>query len=77
MVSPSFSSWQHHLVLDKSKRLGNRALDSTLYLVPAVWLWFGYPMAGYFSVLIYKRRMLEVRLLKAEPKTGVSVEVIY
>ena len=77
LVSPSFSSWQHHLVLDKSKHLGNRALDASLYLAPAVWLWFGYPMAGYFSVLIHKRRMFKVRLLKAEPKTGVSDEVIY
>ena len=42
-----------------------------------VWLWFGYPMAWYFSILIYKRRMFEVRLLKAEPKIGVSVEVFY
>ena len=77
LVSPSFSSWEHHLILDKSKHLGNRTLDWSLYLVPAVWLWFGYPMAWYFSVLICKRRMFEVRLLKAEPKIGVSVEVIY
>ena len=42
-----------------------------------MWLWFGYPMAWYFSILIYKRRMFEVRLLKAEPKIGVSVEVFY
>ena len=42
LVSPSFSSWEHHLILDKNKRLGTRALDWSLYSVPArvalVWL---------------------------------------